>query len=77
MGFFTKKVWIIVGILSLVYFSLFAFSFGGYGYAGHRGYNRGPSFFYFGGAHHYPGPSVRGGSMGGPGQMGGGIRGGK
>jgi hypothetical protein len=51
--------------------------YGGYGYAGHGGYHRGPSMFYWGGVNTYHSPSVRTGSRSGPGLRGGGLHGGK
>ncbi len=62
---------------ALSYGALFIPSRSGYGYAGYGGFNRGPSFFYFGGAPTYHGASVRRGSRYGPGMHGGGMHGGK
>ncbi len=61
----------------LGYGALFIPSLRGYGYAGHGGFHRGPSFFYWGGVSTYHGPSVRSGSLGGPSFHGGGMHGGK
>ncbi|MEM7617530.1 MAG: hypothetical protein AAF195_04030 [Pseudomonadota bacterium] len=40
-------------ILGVIYFSLMPAASNGYGYAGYRGYNSGPSFFYFGSTRTY------------------------
>lgn len=72
-----KSMLITGGILGVVYLGLFSFSSSGYGYAGHGGYNHGPSFFYFGGTSFYPNRSVRNGSVGGPGGRGQGLQYGK
>ena len=71
------KVFVLIGILAVVYIFLMAFSFRGWGYPGYRGYSRGGSFFYWGGPRYYPGTSVRGGSIGGSRALGGGPRAGK
>lgn len=68
---------VLIVVLAALYFLAFAASASGWGYAGHDGYDRGPSFFYFGSASYYPGASVRGGSTGGPSHVGGGPGGGK
>ena len=61
-----------------IYFGLFFMSFSGWGYSGHGGYYyRSPSFWYFGGASHYPNKSMRSGSLGGRGTGGGGFHSGK
>lgn len=50
----------------------------GYGYTGYRGYNHGPSFWYFGGGTQiYTNKDVRGGSTGGASRRGGGPGSGK
>lgn len=64
-------------VIFVVYLLLFSFSAHGYGYPGYNGYASGPSFLYLGGVGHYYGrPSMRTGSLGGPGRTGG-ISGGK
>ncbi len=70
---------VIAIILILVVFFIFllSVSFRGWGYAGYYGYHYGPSFWYWGGPHYYPGTSARGGSIGGPRHLGGGPHGGK
>ncbi len=67
----------IMVILGIIYFSAFYFGRRGWGYSGYYGYNRGPSWLYWGGANTYHTPSARSGSLGGPGHRGGGIGGGK
>ncbi|NKB24377.1 MAG: hypothetical protein GKR87_08390 [Kiritimatiellae bacterium] len=66
-------------VLPIIFFLLLSLSFRGWGYAGYRGYHRGPSLWYWGsGPRYYPsGPSVRKGSTSGPTHQGGGIHGGK
>tara|TARA_B100000902_G_scaffold237782_1_gene225252 strand:- start:161 stop:427 length:267 start_codon:yes stop_codon:yes gene_type:complete len=64
-------------ILGIIYLAAFYFGSRGWGYSGYYGYNRGPSWMYWGGASTYHDPSVRSGSLGGPGHRGGGIGGGK
>ena len=61
-----------ITILGAVYFSLMPPASNGYGYMGYRGYNSGPSFWYFGGPSTYYGRSVRGGSVSGSSVRGGG-----
>ncbi len=79
-------LWVIIGVLGLVYMSLFSCGRSGWGYAGYRGYGYGPSFFYWGGPRYYPsayghsgygGSSHRSGSVSGPRHRGGGFRSGK
>lgn len=66
-----------LGLVAILYFSLFAFSSRGYGYPGYHGWYAGPAIWYMGGPrYHYPGRSVREASVGGPGRAGG-ISGGK
>lgn len=67
----------IVAVMALLYFALFSFSSNGYGYAGYGGYHHGPSFWYFGGPSYYPNRSLRQGSLGSPGNRGGGLHAGK
>ncbi len=67
----------VVIVLGLAYLMLVRVSLGGWGYMGHGGYHRGPSFWYMGGPQVYHEPSVRSGSQSGPGHTGGGVRGGK
>lgn len=70
-----------VVLLVLLFLGTYALLFfpsrGGYGYAGHGGYHRGPSMLYWGGTHTYHSRSVRAGSRTGPGLRSGGIHGGK
>lgn len=73
-GIVTIGILVVMGVL---FFTAFSFGTRGYGYAGSRGYHRGPSFFYWGGANTYHNPSARAGSVGGPGHLGGGTSGGK
>lgn len=68
---------ILIGVLVVLYALGFVGSCNGYGYAGHGGYHRRASFFYWGGTHTYHDPSVRAGSVGGPSHVGGGTHGGK
>lgn len=68
--------WTLLG-LAIVYLIAMPFGCRGCGYAGYGGFHRGPSFFYWGGVPTFHGPSVRTGSVGGPGFRGGGPRGGK
>lgn len=49
----------------------------GYGYMGYRGFQRGPSMWYWANSNIYRTPSARTGSQGGPGHRGGGLAGGK
>ncbi len=66
------------GILGLIYVAMLFPASKGYGYLGYYGYHRSPSFFYFGGPRVYHArPSVREGSLGGPGQTGRGLTAGK
>ena len=68
----------LIVVLAILYFFLMSISLRGWGYAGYsRGYAYRSSFWYFGGAHYYGGPSVRSGSLGGPGYAGGGPSAGK
>ncbi|NOY83282.1 MAG: hypothetical protein GXO96_00410 [Nitrospirae bacterium] len=64
----------IILVLVLFYVFLFSLSFRGWGYPSYYGgYAHGPSFWYFGGPRYYSsGPSLRGGSTGGPNRVGGG-----
>ena len=77
------KVWTspvvlgVAGLLLVVYLLLFSLSEEGYGYAGHGGYHRSASFWYWGGVNTNHERSVRAGSRGGPGVRGGGLHGGK
>ena len=72
-----SAVMALVLILGLVWGGAFYLGSRGWGYSGYYGYHRGPSFFYWGGANTYHSPSVRSGSVGGPGHRGGGVGGGK
>ncbi len=72
-----KVLLIVLGIYVAFFFLVYSCARDGYGYMGYHGYYRGPSFFYFGGPRYYYGPSLRAGSVGGPGVRGGGFRGGK
>ena len=72
------SVWItLIVCLAIIYLLAFRCGSRGWGYTGYNGYNRGPSFWYFGGPRVYHDPSVRTGSLGGPSHRGGGLRGGK
>jgi len=82
----TIKILLLCGVLLLIYGVAFAYSFSGWGYAGYGGrrYDNGryggyrtPSFFYWGGANYYGDPSVRSGSLTGPGRGGAGPGAGK
>ena len=69
---------LLIGGLVLLYFFTLRLSASGWGYAGYRGYHRGPSFFYWGGgASYYGKPSLKGGSLSGPSHLGGGPSRGK
>ncbi len=68
---------IVMVVMAVLYFGAFYAGSRGYGYTGYGGYHHGPSFFYWGGANTYYGPSARAGSVGGPGHLGGGTGGGK
>lgn len=74
-GFVTPTL--ILGLLVLVYFVGFYFSYSGYGYPGHHYRHYRGSYFYWGGTRYFHGPSMRGGSVGGPNHSGGGFHGGK
>jgi hypothetical protein len=63
--------------MAVVYFLLLMISMRGWGYIGYGGYNRGPSFWYWGGPNIHHSPSTRDGSLGGPNNRGGGYSGGK
>ena len=74
----TKNLLIISAVtLTIIYFALFSFARNGYGYVGHGGYHRGPSFWYFGGPRIYTNRSGRSGSIGGASTRGGGPGSGK
>jgi hypothetical protein len=76
-GFSVLAVAVLILVLGGFYAAAFSLDRQGWGYAGHGGYHRGPSFFYWGGPDIYNTPgSVRQGSMNGP-RGGGGIDGGK
>jgi hypothetical protein len=79
---------VIIGLLvglAAIYLLVFTFSARGWGYPGYAssgaadtrygGFSGG--FFYWGGPSIYRGPSVRDGSVSGPGYRGGGVGGGK
>jgi hypothetical protein len=70
------SILLIVG-LTAMFLMLLRMSTSGWGYTGYAGYHRGPSFWYWGGPSVYTGPSVRSGSVSGPGNTGGGYSGGK
>ena len=72
-----KPLYLVIAVMAVFYFMAFRASSDGYGYAGHGGYHHGPSFWYWGGVRHYPMPTTRTGSPGGPTHRGGGPRGGK
>lgn len=72
-----KGTIIFICVLICLYIFLFSLGSRGWGYAGYRGFMHGPSFFYWGGAKYYPGYSVRHGSVGGRGVVGGGPGSGK
>ena len=76
---FPLKVTLLSILLSMLFFASFASASRGWGYPGYRGvYSSGwGRSFYWGGPSTYYGPSARGGSLGGPGHMGGGLSGGK
>jgi hypothetical protein len=67
----------LVVLLIVVFLATLLFSLRGWGYMGYYGYNRGPSFWYWGGPKVYHNPSLRNGSTGGPNNRGGGFAGGK
>ena len=68
---------IVMAVLAVIFIGATVFSTRGWGYSGYNGYGHGPSFWYFGGANTYHGPSARTGSVGGSGSRGGGLGGGK
>lgn len=72
-----RVIIVIVIVFAALFVLTYSCSRNGYGYMGYYGYYRGPSFFYWGGPSYFYGPSVRSGSLGGPGVRGGGFRGGK
>ena len=77
-----NKTWLAIivasGILAVIYISMLFPASRGYGYMGYYGYHRSPSFFYMGGPRvFHERPSVREGSLGGPGQTGRGLTPGK
>lgn len=73
-----NRTLIIVIVVLVLFYSLILYaSTIGWGYAGYRGFYYGPSFWYWGGPRYYIGPSVRSGSIGGPGHRGGGPGSGK
>jgi len=72
-----RKTLLVLAVLLVGYIGLFGFSANGYGYAGHNGYDHGPSFWYIGGPHFYSSRSIRSQSPGGPGSRGTGIHYGK
>lgn len=69
---------VVSAVLGFIYLGMLLPARSGYGYTGYRGHYGSPSFFYFGSSRGYYGrPSVRGGSVSGPGQTGRGLSGGK
>jgi hypothetical protein len=64
-------------VLGAIFLLLFSWGRRGYGYMGYRGYNHGPSWWYWGGSKYHYGRSVRDGSIRGRSHRGGGFRGGK
>lgn len=72
-----KAVFIVSGLLGLIYVALMPVASNGYGYMGYYGYHRGPSFGYLGGPSIYYDRDVRSGSINGTGVRGGGPGSGK
>ena len=63
--------------LGLIYILFLPLAANGYGYMGYHGYNRGPSFWYWGGPSTYYDRNARSGSVSGPSVRGGGPGSGK
>jgi len=76
---FPIKISLLVLALTLLFFSSFTYASRGWGYPGYGGIYSGGygRSFYWGGPSTYYDPSARGGSLGGPSHMGGGLSGGK